>query len=77
VTTGPTLPPGQIETKRFPIVGERAPSSELADPRNWRLEIAGLVEHPFTLDLETFVSRANWELEFDIHCVTSWTRFGS
>jgi Oxidoreductase molybdopterin binding domain/Pentapeptide repeats (8 copies) len=77
VTTGPTLPPGQIETKRFPIVGERAPSSELSDPRNWRLDIAGLVEHPFTLDLETFVSRANRELEFDIHCVTSWTRFGS
>jgi DMSO/TMAO reductase YedYZ molybdopterin-dependent catalytic subunit len=77
VTTGPTLPPGQIETKRFPIVGERTPSIELSDPRNWRLEVTGLVEHPFTLDLETFLARADQALEFDIHCVTSWTRFGS
>jgi len=73
----PTLPPGQIETKRFPKVGERAPSAALTDPASWRLELVGLVRNPITLDLDTFLSRADQQLTFDIHCVTSWTRFGS
>jgi DMSO/TMAO reductase YedYZ molybdopterin-dependent catalytic subunit len=73
----PTLPPGQIETKRFPIVGERAPSEDLIDPGTWRMELVGLVRNPITLDLDTFLSQADQELTFDIHCVTSWTRFGS
>lgn len=75
--TSPTLPPGQIETKRFPIVGERAPSEDLIDTGSWRLELVGLVRNPITLDLDTFLARADQELTFDIHCVTSWTRFGS
>ena len=41
------------------------------------MELVGLVRHPITLDLDTFLSRADQELTFDIHCVTSWTRFGS
>ncbi|HWL48255.1 MAG TPA: molybdopterin-dependent oxidoreductase [Acidimicrobiia bacterium] len=72
-----TLPPGQIETKRFPIVGERAPSEDLIDPGSWRMELVGLVRNPLTLDLDSFLSRADQELTFDIHCVTSWSRFGS
>jgi DMSO/TMAO reductase YedYZ molybdopterin-dependent catalytic subunit len=75
--TAPTLPPGQIETKRFPMVGERSPSIELTDPRSWRLEVAGLVNRPLSLDLDTFLARADQELTFDIHCVTSWSRLGS
>ena len=73
----PTLPPGQIETKRFPMVGERVPSADLTDPASWQVEVAGLVRNPLTLDFDTFLSRADRELTFDIHCVTSWTRFGS
>ncbi len=71
------LPPGQIETQRFPIVGERTPSTELADPGSWRLDLTGSVHSPITLDLDAFLARAVQELVFDIHCVTSWTRFGS
>jgi hypothetical protein len=59
------------------MVGERTPSEELSDPRSWRLEIAGLVNRPLTIDLETLLARADQDLEFDIHCVTSWTRFGA
>ncbi|MEX2251447.1 MAG: molybdopterin-dependent oxidoreductase [Acidimicrobiia bacterium] len=68
------LPPGQIETKRFPVVGERAPSADLTDPTRWSLEIAGLVERPFEIGLDTFLDRANLDLVSDIHCVTSWSR---
>ncbi len=70
-----TLPPGQIETKRFPIVGERRPSAELSDHENWQLEIGGLVEQPMRLGLEEFMSLEHGTLTFDVHCVTSWTRF--
>jgi DMSO/TMAO reductase YedYZ molybdopterin-dependent catalytic subunit len=70
------LPPGQIETKRFPVVGERQPSADLRDPSTWSLEISGLVERPFELGLAAFLERANVSLVSDIHCVTSWSRLG-
>jgi DMSO/TMAO reductase YedYZ molybdopterin-dependent catalytic subunit len=70
----PNLPPGQIETKRFPIVGERAPSPEIDD---WSLKIGGLVRHPRTLELGDYMALDHREITFDIHCVTSWTRFDS
>ena len=62
-----TLPPGQIETRRFPVVGER--ESTLADPSEWEMQIAGA---PWSLD--EFMTLAHREITFDIHCVTSWTR---
>lgn len=70
------LPPGQIETRRFPVVGERAPSADLAgDPSSWHLIVDGLIDNPITLDLSSFLEMAGGELEADIHCVTSWSRF--
>jgi DMSO/TMAO reductase YedYZ molybdopterin-dependent catalytic subunit len=72
VLTLPVLPPGQIETRRFPVVGERAPSSEV---EKWALTIGGLVHDPRTLKLAEFMALEHREITFDIHCVTSWTRF--
>ncbi len=70
------LPPGQIETRRFPIVGERAPSPELAtSPDSWRLAVRGQVDNPLDLDLPAFLALPQKAIRFDIHCVTSWTRF--
>lgn len=69
------LPPGQIETRRFPVVGERTPSSELADRESWRLAVRGEVENPIDLDLPSFLALPQQAITFDIHCVTSWTRF--
>ena len=65
------LPPGQIETKRFPIVGERSPSPEID---HWSLTIAGLVATPVTMTLDDYLALDHREMTFDIHCVTSWTR---
>jgi len=70
----PTLPPGQIETKRFPVVGERRPAAEIED---WRVTIEGLVHSPRSLSLAEYLVLGHRELVFDIHCVTSWTRFAS
>ena len=68
------LPPGQIETRRFPVVGERSPSSDNAD---WSLTVEGLVANPVTLALDDYLSLDHSQLTFDIHCVTSWTRRNS
>lgn len=68
----PTLPPGQIETKRFPVVGERAPSPDVAP---WALIIDGLVQDETRLTWEDYASLPHRDLTFDVHCVTSWTRF--
>jgi DMSO/TMAO reductase YedYZ molybdopterin-dependent catalytic subunit len=72
--TSPALPPGQIETKRFPVTGERVPAG-LDDLSQWRVEVTGLVDRPLSLDIESLVALDSRELVFDIHCVTSWTRF--
>ncbi len=71
------LPPGQIETKRFPVVGEREPSPELSDPSNWHLEVGGLVEEQVRLTLDDFMQLEHRDLTFDVHCVTSWTRLAT
>ncbi len=59
------------------MVGERSPSDELSDPQNWSLTIEGLVEKPSVVGLDEFMSLDHRDLTFDVHCVTSWTRFDS
>lgn len=70
----PTLPPGQIETKRFPVVGERSPSPDISD---WSLTIDGVVARGRKLRWEDYQRLDHRELTFDVHCVTSWTRLDS
>lgn len=74
VTPKPHLPPGQIETKRFPAVGERVPSTDLSDPSRWEMAINGLVDAPPVITLDQFLSRADQILTFDIHCVTRFRK---
>ena len=67
------LPPGQYLTQRFPVlhVGD-VPSYE---PGQWDLAITGLVDAPFTLDLDELRALPGVTPTFDIHCVTKWSRF--
>ena len=73
MTTQP-LPPGQIETKRFPVVGEKVPSAELTSPEDWSLQIHGLVGRRLTLGFHQLMQLDQRDVTFDVHCVTSWTR---
>ncbi len=41
----------------------------------WKLEVAGLVDHPFTLGWEEFLALPQVETVSDFHCVTTWSRF--
>ncbi|MEM8931235.1 MAG: molybdopterin-dependent oxidoreductase [Acidobacteriota bacterium] len=70
------LPPGQIETAKFPVVGEKAPPAEALDLDAWRLVVDGAVERPLTLDWRGFLDLPQRQRPIDIHCVTGWSRFG-
>lgn len=65
------LPPGQIETRRFPVVGERAPSPDIDE---WALTVRGLVANPHSMSMAEYLALEHRDITFDIHCVTSWTR---
>ena len=71
----PDLPPGQTLTRRFPVVGERAPSAELT-LAGWRLEVSGLVDTPLRLSLAAVHDLPQSDRIVDIHCVTGWSRQG-
>lgn len=64
------LPPDQIATTGWPVVGERAPSADA--PATWSIEIDGEVAQPQTFALDTL--RADGRpMTMDVHCVTRWS----
>jgi DMSO/TMAO reductase YedYZ molybdopterin-dependent catalytic subunit len=67
------LPPGQYLTDRFPVlhVGDVPDYASQV----WNLSIDGLVERPFTIDLDELKAMPEATLTFDIHCVTKWSKF--
>lgn len=67
------LPPGQILTDKFPVVGEQAPAERPKD-QGWSLEIGGLVEQPGSWNLDELLTRGRQERVADVHCVTGWSR---
>jgi hypothetical protein len=71
------LPPHQVVTRKFPVVGERAPRPAALDLGRWRLEIAGLVAHPLTLAWSDYLALTRGERTVDLHCVTGWSRLGN
>ena len=66
----PWLPPDQIATTGWPVVGERAPG--VVVPEGWPITVDGLVDSPVTLSLEQ-IRRARDVLTMDVHCVTRWS----
>lgn len=71
------LPPGQVETRKFPVVGEREPAAGALDLDRFRLRIAGLVERPLELAWSEYLALPHRERTVDIHCVTGWSRLES
>lgn len=68
------LPPGQALTRKFPVVGENAPSPAALDRERWRLAVDGEVERPLELDWNDWRALPRGERVVDLHCVTGWTR---
>ena len=67
------LPPEQTETRKWPVVGERAPSPAALDLEAWSLEVVGCVERPLSLSIREVLARGTHHLTADIHCVTRWS----
>jgi DMSO/TMAO reductase YedYZ molybdopterin-dependent catalytic subunit len=69
----PRLPVGQREVRNWPVL-DLGEQPDLALD-TWHLEIAGLVDNPFTLDWQAFLALPQVDDVSDFHCVTSWSRF--
>lgn len=67
------LPPGQHLVRDWPVLDlGRQPHVE---KERWRLEVAGLVQRPLTLDWAGFMALPQVRRRSDIHCVTTWSRY--
>jgi len=71
----PVLPIGQHEVKNWPVLdlGE-LPQVELKD---WKLDVTGRCENPFTLSWDEFMQLPQVEDVSDFHCVTTWSRYNN
>ena len=68
----PKLPPGQHEVPNWPVLDLGIqPDIPLSQ---WKLEIKGEVENPFTLNWKEFMALPRVKDISDFHCVTSWSR---
>jgi DMSO/TMAO reductase YedYZ molybdopterin-dependent catalytic subunit len=68
----PTLPVGQRQVANWPVLdlGD-SPHISLDE---WRLEVGGQCENPFTLAWSQFLELPQVEDTSDFHCVTTWSR---
>jgi DMSO/TMAO reductase YedYZ molybdopterin-dependent catalytic subunit len=69
----PQLPVGQHVVRNWPVLdlGEQPDVSA----RDWKLEVGGLVENPFTLNWDQFLALPQADDVSDFHCVTTWSRY--
>ena len=66
------LPPGQVETKKFPVLSASAtPDISL---ETWRLRVWGLVAEPREFTWDEMMQLPRQRQVNDIHCVTRWSK---
>jgi DMSO/TMAO reductase YedYZ molybdopterin-dependent catalytic subunit len=68
------LPPGQHETKDWPVLAAE-PTPRL-DTDSWTFKVVGLVENPVTWTWDEIHALQESTFVGDIHCVTTWSRLG-
>ncbi len=66
------IPPGQYETKRFPVL--HAGVTPSIDLSTWTFSVEGLVSSPRTWGYDEFRAQPAETRTFDIHCVTKWSK---
>lgn len=67
------LPPDQVATRKWPVVGERAPPSDAPDTERWRLTLDGAVDRALDLSWPEVLALPQEDLVCDVHCVTRWS----
>lgn len=71
----PKLPPGQNETKSWPVLD--LGTKPVVPLEQWSLRLDGAVEEPITLDWASFMGLPQIEDRSDFHCVTTWSLMDS
>lgn len=66
------IPPGQYETKKFPVLTYGDTPQVEAD--SWTLRLFGLVEREITLDRTALLELPRVIVKSDFHCVTRWSK---
>jgi DMSO/TMAO reductase YedYZ molybdopterin-dependent catalytic subunit len=69
------LPPGQSRTQKWPVLDASGPPQ--IDPKQWQLQIGGLVRNPSQWSWEQFLELPRVKVFADFHCVTRWSRLGN
>ena len=67
------LPPGQHLVGNWPVLD--LGQQPQVTTGQWRLDVRGLVNNPATFDWDALLALAQTELQSDIHCVTTWSRY--
>jgi DMSO/TMAO reductase YedYZ molybdopterin-dependent catalytic subunit len=67
------LPPGQYETRDFPVLS--AGPTPHPDPGRWTFEIVGAVGEERGWGWDEFRALPSETVTVDIHCVTKWSMF--
>lgn len=68
----PRLPPGQTETKKWPVLDLGILPK--VDRATWTLTVDGACKHPTTLDFDGLLALEQVDDVSDFHCVTTWSR---
>jgi DMSO/TMAO reductase YedYZ molybdopterin-dependent catalytic subunit len=68
----PTLPPGQVETLKFPVL--HIGNVPDIDPKTYRLALTGALDNPFEITYDELRAMPSVEYRGDIHCVTRWSK---
>ncbi|CAN5720613.1 sulfite oxidase-like oxidoreductase [soil metagenome] len=72
----PRLPPGQYDTgSGWPVL--TAEATPVIDTADWTFSVKGLVETPTTWNWDEAHALPPSTYEGPIHCVTTWTKFGT
>jgi DMSO/TMAO reductase YedYZ molybdopterin-dependent catalytic subunit len=71
--TKPRLPPGQIVTRKWPVL--HYGTVPLVELSTWRFKVGGAVERPLEITWEELNALPQREVACDIHCVTRWSRY--
>jgi DMSO/TMAO reductase YedYZ molybdopterin-dependent catalytic subunit len=69
------LPPGQYLTKKWPVLSYE--STPKFNSQTYRFKVWGEVEEPFELSWEELLALPRTSITSDIHCVTTWSRYGN
>lgn len=67
------LPPGQVETKAWPVL--HYGTVPKFDQASWNLRAFGAVTTPMTWTWNEFARLPRVTVHSDIHCVTHWSKF--